>query len=81
MTLSGDPNMQDGGQSPALTSSDLREKGYTSEALVRALRTGIGPDGDAFGGSMAEVVHGSTAYLLDRHLQDMATYLLDLDEP
>ncbi len=81
MTLAGDPNMLDGGQSPALTSSDLREKGYTVETLVRALRTGIGPDGDAFGGSMAEVVYGSTAYLLDRHLQDMATYLLDTDEP
>ena len=81
MQLAGDPNMQDGGQSPALTSTDLRDKGYTFDVLVRSLRTGIGPDGDAFGGSMAEVVHGSTAYLLDRHLQDMATYLLDMDEP
>jgi hypothetical protein len=32
-----------------------------------------------FDGSMAEVVHGSTKFVLRRHLEDIATYLLDLD--
>jgi hypothetical protein len=53
-------------------------RGYTLPALVQSLRTGVTPDGDVFGGSMAEVVHGSTKFLLNEHLEDMATYLLDL---
>jgi mono/diheme cytochrome c family protein len=76
--LSGDPQMQDGGTSPPLTARELTARGYTKERLVAALRTGISPDGDVFGGSMAEVVHGSTKYLLEQHLEDMAVYLLDL---
>lgn len=76
--LSGDPAMQDGGTAPSITARDLTAQGYTKSALVSALRTGITPDGDAFGGSMAEVVHGSTKYLLTRHLEDIATYLLDI---
>ncbi len=78
--LDGDPHMQGGGSSPPLTAAALLSRGYTREALVAALRTGIAPDGDVFGGSMAEVVRGSTAYLLEQHLVDMATYLLDADE-
>jgi hypothetical protein len=46
---------------------------------VGGLRTGVTPDGDVFDGSMAEVVHGSTKFVLRRHLEDIATYLLDLD--
>ena len=76
--LSGDPQMQGGGTSPPLTARELTARGYTKERLVAALRTGISPDGDVFGGSMAEVVHGSTKYLLERHLEDMAVYLLNL---
>ena len=30
------------------------------------------------GGSMAEVIHGSMKFLLDEHIDDMATYLLDI---
>lgn len=29
---------------------------------------------------MAEVVHCGTTFLLDQHLEDMAAYLLDLDQ-
>jgi mono/diheme cytochrome c family protein len=78
--LAGDPSMQDGQSSPPLTAQALTARGYTKEALVQALRTGITPDGDAIGGSMAEVVHGGTKFLLRQHLDDMAIYLLDLDE-
>mgnify|MGYP005821160487 CR=1 FL=1 len=76
--LSGDPSMQGGGVSPPITAGALMERGYTLENLVQSLRTGVAPDGDVFGGSMAEVVHGSTNYLLEQHLVDMASYLLDL---
>lgn len=78
--LTGDPSMQDGQSSPPLTAQALTARGYTKQALIQALRTGITPDGDAFGGSMAEVVHGSTKFLLNQHLDDMATYLLNLDD-
>ena len=71
--------MQDGGRSPSITARALTARGYTLPALVQSLRTGATPDGDVFGGSMAEVVHGSTKFLLNEHLEDMATYLLDLD--
>lgn len=78
--LAGDPQMLDGGKSPPLTPEALRSRGWTKEALISALRTGILPDGDGFGGSMTEVVRESTAFLLTSHLEDMAAYLLDLDE-
>ncbi|WP_086469875.1 cytochrome c [Devosia lucknowensis] len=78
--LTGDPAMQDGDAAPPLTARDLTARGYTKAALVDALRTGVTPDGDVFGGSMAEVVHGSTKYLLTTHLEDIATYLLDLGQ-
>ncbi|WDR00568.1 cytochrome c [Devosia sp. J2-20] len=78
--LSGDPVMQDGGASPSITSHDLLTNGWTKENLVSALKTGVLPDGDTLGGSMAEVVHGSTRFLLSKHLDDMATYLLDIKD-
>ncbi len=77
--LTGDPAMMDGGKSPPLTTQALRERGYTKESLIAMLRTGVLPDGDAVGGSMVEVVHGSTTFLLTEHLNDIATYLLDLE--
>jgi mono/diheme cytochrome c family protein len=78
--LSGDPAMQDGGTSPSITWWDLQEGGWTKASLVSALRTGVMPDGDTLGGSMAKVVHGSTSFLLSQHLDDMATYLLDIKD-
>lgn len=78
--LAGDPQMLDGGKSPPLTSEALRKRGWTKESLITALKTGVLPTGDAFGGSMTEVVQESTAFLLTSHLEDMATHLLDMDE-
>lgn len=78
--LAGDPQMLDGGRSPPLTPGALRARGWTKDNLITALKTGILPNGDAFGGSMTEVVQESTAFLLTSHLEDMAAYLLDLDE-
>lgn len=79
--LSGDQAMQDGGTSPPITPQVLTSRDYTKDNLVQALRTGVTPDGDVFGGSMAEVVHGSTKLLLGQHLEDIATYLLDVGGP
>ena len=73
----GDPQMLDGGASPAIDPRSLSEKGWTKQTLKTALKTGILPNGDVFGGSMAEVVHDGTAYLLPMHLDDLATFLLD----
>ena len=73
----GSPAMLDGGSSPPIDAASLREAGWTKAALVRALRTGVMPDGDVLGGSMAEVVNDGTAYMLDFHLDDLATFLLD----
>ncbi|MGV8856590.1 MAG: c-type cytochrome [Devosia sp.] len=78
--LSGDPSMQDGGVSPSISWWDLQEGGWTKAGLVSALRTGVLPDGDTLGGSMAEVVHGGTSFLLTKHLEDIATYLLDIED-
>lgn len=77
--LTGDPAMMDGGNSPPITPGALRKRGYTKDSLITMLRTGILPDGDAVGGSMVEVVHGSTKFLLTEHLNGIATYLLDLE--
>jgi len=73
----GDPNMLDGGASPAISTAALREKGWDRANLIRALTTGVKPDGDVFGGTMAEVVRDGTAYLLPMHSEDLVTYLLD----
>jgi len=73
----GDPNMLDGGSSPAITTDALRERGWDKTDVARALTTGVTPDGDVFGGMMAEVVREGTSFLLPVHSDDIATYLLD----
>lgn len=73
----GEPEMMDGGSSPAISPEALRAKGWTGVDIARALSTGVTPDGDVFGGSMSEVVHDGTAFMLPMHLEDLATYLLD----
>lgn len=73
----GDPHMLDGGSSPPISPQALKAEGWTKGDIVRALTTGVMPNGDVFGGTMAEVVRDNTAYLLPVHLDDLATYLLD----
>jgi hypothetical protein len=38
----------------------LKQEGWTVDNLKYALKTGILPDGDSFGGSMGEVVRDGT---------------------
>ncbi|MCC0025191.1 MAG: cytochrome c [Hyphomicrobiaceae bacterium] len=72
----GNSAMPGGGSAPPLTIAYLAQRNWTHENLVSALRTGVLPDGDVFGGEMAEIVRGNTSYYLSDHLNAMATYLL-----
>lgn len=55
-----------------------RHEGVSDEYnLAHALRTGIAPERDVFGGSMAELVKQGTAFPSDEDLAAMATYIMD----
>lgn len=57
----------------------MEKRGWTVKNLAYALRTGILPDGDAFGGSMGEVVRDGTRFLQQDDLEAIATYLMNKD--
>lgn len=73
----GSSSLPGGGKAPAIDYETLKMRGWTVNGLAYALRTGIKPDGDAFGGSMGEVVMYGTGYLTDEDRKAMATYLMD----
>lgn len=79
LSLHGAKGLPGGEKSPPITAAVLAEQGWTINALKYALRTGVKPDGDTFGGSMGEVVRDGTAFLGDDDLTAIATYLLDQD--
>ncbi len=79
LALHGAERLPDGGKAPPITSSALAEGGWTVDTLKYALQSGIMPDGDVFGGSMAEVVRDGTAFLSDEDRVAIATYLLDAE--
>lgn len=62
---------------PAITPGALSSEGWAQEDLVYALRTGIMPDGDVFGGSMVEVIRDGTRFWSDADLSALAEYLMD----
>jgi mono/diheme cytochrome c family protein len=62
---------------PPITPEALVADGWTRDDLVYALRTGIMPDGDVFGGSMVEVVRDSTRFWSDTDLAALVEYLMD----
>ncbi|MEZ5807930.1 MAG: cytochrome C [Zhengella sp.] len=64
-------------RAPAITPSSLKDRGWTVSDLSYALKTGLLPDGDAFGGAMGEVVNQGTAFLTDSDRKAIATYLLE----
>lgn len=78
--LHGADGLPDGGKSPSITSAQLLKNGWNVSNLAYALKTGIQPDGDAFGGSMGEVVRDGTSFLTDADLTAIATYLLDKED-
>lgn len=77
--FSGNDSLPGGERAPSIRAEDLLSRGWTVDDLAYSLRTGITPDGDVFGGSMAEVVSFGTSFLNDADLEAMATYVLSGD--
>ncbi|EPJ55480.1 MAG: putative diheme cytochrome c-553 [Osedax symbiont Rs2] len=65
------------GKIPAITADHLKQAGWSQSDLSYALQSGIMPDGDVFGGSMAEVVKEGTGYMQKQDLQAIAYYLFN----
>ena len=76
----GNANLPGGDKAPAIDVLTLRERGWTVESLAYALRSGIMPGGDVFGGGMGEVVNYGTSFLTDADRTAIATYLMDAHE-
>jgi len=64
---------------PAITPSDLGKAGYAVSDIAIVLKTGVTPEGDVLGGSMAEVVSNATRFWTEDDLTAIANYLLDED--
>ena len=73
----GSDALPGGDKAPAIDRRTLRERGWDVDSLAFALRTGITPEGDAFGGAMGEVVLEGTRYLTKADRDAIATYLMD----
>ena len=73
----GSDALPGGEKAPAIDHQTLRERDWDVDSLAFALRTGITPEGDAFGGAMGEVVLHGTAYLTEADREAIATYLMD----
>ncbi|MBN8632963.1 MAG: cytochrome c, partial [Rhodobacterales bacterium] len=75
--FAGNDSLPGGSKAPSILTADLLERGWTVANMAYALQTGLLPNGDVFGGSMAEVVAEGTSYLTDADREAIATYLLD----
>lgn len=75
--FAGNDALPGGNKAPAILPDALAERGWTIDNLSYALRSGITPSGDVFGGSMGEVVQNGTSFLTNADLQAMATYLME----
>ncbi|MDZ4094395.1 MAG: cytochrome c [Paracoccaceae bacterium] len=75
--LEGNDNLPGASKAPAILADVLVAKGWTVANMAYALRTGVMPDGDVFGGGMAEVVQAGTSFLDNADREAIATYLLD----
>ncbi|MEQ9258283.1 MAG: cytochrome c [Roseovarius sp.] len=75
--LAGNDALPGGGKAPPIRPNDLQAAGWTVSSLAFALKSGVMPDGDTFGGGMGEVVQHGTAWLTEEDRRAMAAYLLD----
>jgi len=74
--FAGNAQLPDGDKAPNLTPGPQRGLRAWSDAdLLDLLDSGVKPDGDVVGGSMAEVVRNSTSKLSDQDRRAMVTYL------
>ena len=64
---------------PAISKAALSKDGWTEADIAYALRTGVTPSGDVFGGSMAEVVRAGTQFWSDDDQQAIARFFLNTD--
>ncbi|MBJ3774052.1 c-type cytochrome [Acuticoccus sp. 2012] len=74
--LEGGDDLPGGGSAPPITAAALAADGWTEPALAASLQTGIGIDGDAFGGAMGEFVSDTTRFLTEDDRLAIAAYLL-----
>lgn len=74
--FAGNAALPGGSKAPSIQPQALEQGGWTVSALAYALETGLTPSGDAFGGSMAEVVRENTRFMTPEDRTAMATYLL-----
>lgn len=77
--FAGNGRLPGGSKAPSILTEDLLGRGWTVANLSYALQSGLLPNGDAFGGSMAEVVAEGTSFLTDADREAIAIYLLDPD--
>ncbi len=75
--LAGADGLPGEDKAPAITAAALLEAGWKSDDLAYALKSGILPDGDVFGGTMAEAVRDGLAFLTPEDRQAIVTYLMD----
>lgn len=73
----GSSSLPGGAKAPAIDYETLKMRGWSVESLAFALRSGVKPDGDAFGGAMGEVVMFGTSFLTQEDLYAMSVYLMD----
>ncbi|MEC7794398.1 MAG: cytochrome c [Pseudomonadota bacterium] len=78
--FTGNRDLPGGSNAPPITAEALEKKEWTVATLAYALESGLTPSGDAFGGSMAEVVRENTRFMTPEDRRAMATYLLSGDE-
>jgi mono/diheme cytochrome c family protein len=69
----------DGEAIPPITPDALTRENWDPESLRYALRTGITPSGDVFGGSMAEVVRDGTRFWSDADIKAIVAYVMAPD--
>lgn len=67
----------DGEKSPDIRGSALESRGWSREDTLYALRTGITPKGDLFGGAMREVVRDGTRFWSDADLAALVDYIYE----
>ncbi|MGH6899671.1 MAG: cytochrome C [Geminicoccaceae bacterium] len=77
--LAGTPDGPDGKPVPNITPHQDGIGDWSAGDLVFAFQTSILPDGDVFGGAMAEVVEDGLSHLSKADLEAIAAYLLTVE--